>query len=487
MSILSLAHIFTGVNSDMRKLKQVVDQVATSSGLKTPRPKQPTSVDTELSPGLRSSMIIYDGRQQEDYDDRWAQVEGGSPLRWRSCSRCSFLCAKEKPVCEVCGLRALPQEDHICESSTDDALEEDLSRQSSTKSLKEVVIADSASRRGSSESRDSQDGVHLRRLQEATIVKTPLVQVDDANASDGSGDSDAASDCGSDAEDQTSDGCIAGTLDEVPPIGTEVRILYDDDQWHFAVVTAIDGTSAIVRHENGDTALVDVETEAMRLADYVSDDEYDDEEEDSESEASDLAASDAHRKHEECEARIEQACADEDDAHGKDVDGETMDACDDDNSIEAARRKSSLNSAYTYVEHVVSSTLDEPPPVGTLVKVLYDDDLWYAARVKSVSGLTAIVIYEESDEEEELDFAEIAVRSIDYESDSEEDDEDDNAEGGKESDDSVAKCQAQQRGRTEQANRLLQDSGTSPESTGTCASTEPCAALLVIGRQSSVF
>merc|ERR1740130_1908463 len=55
---------------------------------------------------------------RETEDDRWLQVEGGSPLHWRSCRGCAFLCAAQDPMCEACGLSAPEQCSDACVSDS---------------------------------------------------------------------------------------------------------------------------------------------------------------------------------------------------------------------------------------------------------------------------------------------------------------------------------------------------------------------------------
>merc|ERR1712070_28077 len=67
---------------------------------------------------------------------------------------------------------------------------------------------------------------------------------------------------------------IPGTLDEAPPVGTWVKILYEEDEWCLARVTASNGTKATVVHgDNEDEEELDFDVHAVRLSDYVSEDE----------------------------------------------------------------------------------------------------------------------------------------------------------------------------------------------------------------------
>mmetsp|Transcript_8595 Transcript_8595/g.14010 ORF Transcript_8595/g.14010 Transcript_8595/m.14010 type:complete len:562 (-) Transcript_8595:444-2129(-) len=55
---------------------------------------------------------------QEAEDERWMEVEGGSPKRWRSCSHCAFLNPAHQPYCEGCGRPAteLSFEEQTCKN-----------------------------------------------------------------------------------------------------------------------------------------------------------------------------------------------------------------------------------------------------------------------------------------------------------------------------------------------------------------------------------
>lgn len=462
MSVFGFARIFTGVSADMRKLREVVksSSVKLPSSREKPAPLVATSVEADLrllSPCLSPSRTPC-SKQLREEDDRWDQVEGGSPRRWRSCRGCSFLGSAQQLVCEVCGLRASVQGeqtsnqiiDYVCDEGasaqgaqtsnqiTDDVSDEgasaqgeqtsneiiddvsdkgQMSRMSSTKSLREVVIADCAS------AREIYEGTQRERMQTqapkpglAEVLQcqqeTAAAAAAAAAAADGPAAAnvtsahacDGASDAGEQQiEDSQSEAgeVIAGSLEEAPPIGTEVKVLYDDERWHAAVVTGIEGTYTTVLYKDGVVATVDVAVDAVRLADYVGDDEQSDWEteagehdhaEGNEREAADADVDDEPRRtHKVHEARNDDECMDQDidNSEGESEDGE---------------------------EVCVPGALDRPPPVGTMVKVLYDDDAWYLARIKAVDGVKAVVIYRtgDGDYEEELDFDENAVRHINY-------------------------------------------------------------------------
>merc|ERR1719326_1342322 len=88
-SFAASAHVFTGVGSDMGRLAQVMRSKHSKQAIKKTGP----------SPSLF-------GNRSEAYkteDDRWSQVEGGSPIQWQSCPSCAFLYADDELKCEVCG------------------------------------------------------------------------------------------------------------------------------------------------------------------------------------------------------------------------------------------------------------------------------------------------------------------------------------------------------------------------------------------------
>jgi len=201
---------------------------------------------------------------------------------------------------------------------------------------------------------------------------------------------DAASDSTYDVSDDESDDegdVIPGTLDVPPPVGTQVKVLHDDDVWHLAVVLAARGSKARVRFEGGKVAVLDCEVHAVRLASYVGDDEDED--------------------------------SDDDD--------------DEEESIPGA--------------------LDEAPPVGTLVKILFDDDLWYPAQVTAANGTKGTVVF--SDNEEQLvDFDEHAVRLIDYVDDAEKSTEVDETKDVREQNVVATKCEAEEVAHVDQVTDL---------------------------------
>jgi len=160
---------------------------------------------------------------------------------------------------------------------------------------------------------------------------------------------------------------IPGTLDYAPPAGTQVRVLYDDDHWYLAEV--LSGSKSVVRvsFSDGKRATIDLERHAVRLADYDEDDSSD---EGSEEDAV------------ECTADASINCASSLD----------MEAESDDEFQQ------------------IPGTLDEAPPVGTLVQILYDDNEWVVARIAAVDGKKALVVSGSDKEEDEVDFDEHAIR-----------------------------------------------------------------------------
>lgn len=366
--IFSLSHIFTGVGSDMNRIKQVVksasevrDEVLKNVGVrrgKNRRPKPPleqwrhnvSQWDKPGTPKGGPSLAVPIGRMRDEEDDRWAQVEGGSPCRWRSCRACSFLGRADEPACEACGLSAV-HGDLLDDPTTDE--ESTMSRMSSSKSLREVLIAHYPSDSEKATDRVARrcvDDVILRKpttlppANEATSSSTPFVPSFDENEN------------------------IAGTLDEAPPVGTEVQVLYDDDRWHLGVVIKRDGSKITVRYrtkQNGkqEESTVNVDVDAVRLGSYV-------------------------------DEPVDQGKRAQDAAEGAAEESGGEDEAEDGDPIEG--------------------TLDEPPPVGSRVQVLYDNSKWYPATIIAVEDSIGTVRYDKTQTEETLDFNEFAVRPIDY-------------------------------------------------------------------------
>lgn len=400
---MNLAHIFTGVGSDLGQLRQVVR----SRRSKEAFTKQPSG---DASPGAVSPGIIGQISQREnrlreaENDDRWLQVEGGSPIRWRSCTACAFLRAEHEPTCEVCGAQASnskSNEHHKAVSSTaSPASDDSADRGRHRMALTEVIVAGGAPH----DPKNSDPKVQRHTLEVVAMAEAIQNKGGDSveklqQDSYSEIDSDEASDDGTDSDNEGA--VIAGTLDAAPPVGTRVNILYDDDCWYLAQVLSTRGTKARVCFDNGEQASLNLAVHAVRLADYVSEDGCSETDEESGSEDDDKGEEgDDHS----AQHLVEQT----NDQEKPKVEEPPLDdqaEVDDENSDG---------------EECVPGTLDEAPPVGTRVKVLYDNDLWYPAQIIVSRGTKATVAYDDDHEDEEvLDFDEHAVRLANFAEDGE--------------------------------------------------------------------
>lgn len=384
---ISLAHVFTGIGSDLRKLKQVT-KTRHCKDVYQQWPPSGIKVDPASPSGIRQQSVANKAKAQlrKAEDDRWLQVEGGSPLRWRSCSACSFLCAEEDLRCEACGFLAPALcRDELNNSAVgartdagdDTASESDYTpRQKDTQRmlLTEVVVTEGATPVDSS--KVLSPIVPDRPLEEIPAVKTaPSSPVSD----------ESLGDVKSVLLDEDSDDevVIPGTLDVAPQPGTLVKVLYDDEKWHVARVWTASDTKIKVCYRSGKQALLHLDVHAVRLADYISENE--------ESEASEdegVAHGDMEQDvndPQQCEETADlKADDDDDDDEDSDSDGEA-----------------------------VPGTLDEAPAVGAVVKILHEDEEWYPAKITASKGTKAEVVYEDG-QEEEVNFDENVIRPMDY-------------------------------------------------------------------------
>lgn len=369
------------------------------------------------------------------------QVEGGSPLHWRSCRGCAFLCAAQDATCEACGLAAPEQCSDGC-----------ISDSTSSSSHADQVAGRQASDASSDTSNDTdnvQDEIcrmPLRELANAdatevvfaeylaehrrtrTIGDAPVPEVIDSEEPEQHLDSivvvamsvtseqdfdcnveasanDAATEI-SDDEADSQDGDeveLAGTLDLAPLPGTLVKVFYDDDKWHFAkVLTACGSRARVLFHEDSTQATVDFTTHAVRLADYESEYEGSDDGSDCLSDIPEGEEEEDNFDREEHESEMNsdlRTAAAEQDVQA--IDGEDEQELDEEEDLEEEE------------EEFLEGLLEEAPAVDSLVKVLFEDDCWHTARVKTSNGTKAVVVFE-TDEEEELDFEVDAVRPFDF-------------------------------------------------------------------------
>jgi len=407
----------------MAIFNNVLDSFAAFTGVQDQRTfTRPTFVDTSLgtvSPTIignhRSKASLQQNQLRKMEDERWLEVEGGSPLRWRSCAACAFLCAEHESTCEKCG-RPAPSlsQDELSRNSNDAwQADENTASPMANKVPNQEDMRNMSLSLMAPISRTSLMAPILREvvidashLEDVAVMKTPSFAQENCqspvhkdNASESTESGGDLTDDDEDAESEDEGELIPGALDFAPPPGTLLKVLYDDDVWYPAEVLTSRGTQARVRFENGKQETLDLSYQAARLADYVSEDDDGEETDTEEGE--------------------ETTKVEADSLAGK--------AEDEDSESE---------------EEAVPGTLDEAPPVGTLVKVLYDDERWYPAKITASNGTTASVVYEDATEEE-LDFDEHAVRLIDYVDEDEHEDEDEGDVADCEAEDAV-KCGADQ-------------------------------------------
>jgi hypothetical protein len=138
---------------------------------------------------------------------------------------------------------------------------------------------------------------------------------------------------------------IPGTLDDAPAVGTQVKVLHEDDKWWPAQVVLARGSICKILYETGASEEIDVEVFAVRLLDYVDEDEQ---------------GRDKLQEQSQDDWRRGGLRPDEDEIE-----------CED-----------------------ISGTLDVSPPFGSNVKVLHDDGRWWHACVTVPKGTKAKVLYE---------------------------------------------------------------------------------------------
>lgn len=453
------AHVFTGLGSEFARLPRVGRNKKQSEIMKA-------DVALRFDSGEGPAASCLGKRQLQDAeDDRWLQVEGGSPLRWRSCTICAFLNPADRAVCEECGTPALGQTQDECSARlrlvADDQQGDagvlsspilDSQPKGQRKlSLQEIVVA--SGRQDDAETinatRDTDRRLSLSEVvvehgnhrQYSTSASSPSEEEGKSNMVACDSDSDEASDDDLDRSSEYEK--ISGTLDEAPPAGTQVKVLYDDDIWHPAKVVAASGAIGIVVYANGERDELDFEDVAVRLADYSSDDSSDDEKIEVEHNREEDFV--AHENASSEPSRVEDAAAPED-ALGQSRADEAASTeevslnsgtplqLDERPNDQMHRVDESSDSEEEMEEEIIPGTLDTPPPVGTQVKVLHDDDIWHLARVVSARDAIAFVVYEDG-ERDELDLDEVAVRLADYMSDDESDEAVDKAVKSKEKSD----------------------------------------------------
>jgi len=389
--MLSLVHVFTGFSPDASNMFRCL-KVKQRTG----RAKQQLSGHFLHSPRLLASLSgtpTVDAQQrrlQDAEDERWLDVEGGSPRKWRSCVGCAYLSAEDSPVCEACGMDApttMPSEEpgdvaietsddvQAFPPSMDHTCRADMNHR---ESLQEVVVAhdaplakdkDEVARHNvvlvvfqtlagagnellarldlhrfarlvaghahwdrysrsknvgdvaSEYGWDVENGADLQHfrdciddeegdwycptaslwallasldkvaglLGERSHTRAALLLGQDplplAACRDSGRSVEDSADEGAEGDESESEGePIPGTLDEAPPVGTGVKVLYDDDVWHAAQVIRVEGTVIEVMYAGGEHEEIDIAEHACRMADYESEDEYEEEEEEEQDE-----------------------------------------------------------------------------------------------------------------------------------------------------------------------------------------------------------
>jgi hypothetical protein len=72
-----------------------------------------------------------------------------------------------------------------------------------------------------------------------------------------------------DEDSDSNDEPIPGCLDRAPCVGSFVKVLFDDDEWHRAQILRSNGVQAYVVYDDGDEEDVDFDENAIRDMDYV--------------------------------------------------------------------------------------------------------------------------------------------------------------------------------------------------------------------------
>lgn len=416
---MKLAQIFTGLDTDFDKVKQLVrarpqkEKAALQLGIGASRSLSPPSATTSPSAPPQQKRL------REAEDSRWLQVEGGSPLgaRFRTCSSCSFLCDARSSSCEDCGAPAPVQScsEHneegggggsMASAAPSEPLRYERNRRNS---LQEVVVAEdlapqsNASKaarhniiitifraldsRGSGRLRP-EDFQRFAQLLGFTDSRYELSWAKDYVT--------LASDYGWDAMEG------ASMLDFLRCTGDVKSKFHFSERSLWALLARLDRQDGLCGpHSHTDAALclghavleLDLTAERHTIPQsseqprrslpptqrHVDSEDESDWEMEGEDEEEEGGLSEDEWEEEELQSG---STKDEDEDGGEDGDE-------------------------------IHGTLDEPPEVGTQVKVKYDDDEWYQAQVISVHDGRISVVYEDG-ESDELDVKLHAVRLADY-------------------------------------------------------------------------
>lgn len=406
---MHFAHIFTGLGSDFRTIKKAVrptwqkETAVKHVSVNVHRSPASSSVS---SPTAEANCIQQRLRDAED--NRWEQVECGSPLRFRSCVACSFLSAASETSCEVCGA-PVPVLDP-CEHNGDNTTCQDFTsnesrdvaslgenvgqREGRKRSLEEVVVAD--------EARVLANGRNVERHNLAIAVFRALdrrglgtLRPEDfqrfaqllrlANSHDTHSWAQVYVDL---ADEYGWDALHGATLmDFIMCIDNAKSSVYASDQALWTLLARLDrqdGLSGSCSH----TAV------ALCLG---------------------QAPLELDLEQERCSAQLDQnsrknlVSGEDSDASGESAEDSEDNSSNDSDDGEVREQFAQDSDGSSSDGVPVHDTLDVAAPVGTQVEVFYDDDVWYPARVTSARGIKATVLYNDGFTEE-LDMSKMWVR-----------------------------------------------------------------------------
>jgi len=432
MAVMSLAHIFTGLSADVSCVTRGLASVTAKHQNGTF--KQQRYGDTLCNSTLLASptgiVSPKQKRLQEAEDERWLDVEGGSLQKWRSCIGCAFLIAADEPACEVCGMAAPllavdgHQEDVPHETNPEFLAPMQVTNQAphtfdsgnDVVLLKEVVVAHNAplKEEKAAVSRHNVILAVVRALDRSGADLLALADLDRFarivyksacwdRYSRSRRPVDVATEYGWDARKGTDvENFMRCISDEEGDWYCSTSALWD-------VLAQLDKLDGLIGDRSNTMA-------ALRLGSALL-------------ELPPVAPLPAVATPDRPNAAIANASADlakgsEDSAVSK---GSIEDAEDDDEEGEE-----------------IPGTLDEAPPLGTEVKLLHDDHVWYCAKVVKVHGTVIEIVYDKDGEHDEVDVSEHACRLANYESDDDEECSEDIAQKGP-SDKADLDCKSQEK------------------------------------------
>lgn len=318
-------------------------------------------------------------RMKEAEIDRWSTT---TQFRWRKCFSCSCYSIAHLVACDVCGAPTVPFEE--APAATVIGCQRMLAREHSNFDAKPLH---KVSEHDATRNRDM-------LLEKAEIVvdadcaeRSRIEHSKDSKAEEGE---TALAHCEDQSnarhpEDSTVEECesidFPESLDESPPIGTLVEVMFEGEEWAVARILEAKGSKAQVMYDSGERDIIDFEFNFARL----------------------LNKDSSFFKTKGCVLNgisprsnvpqvqkmtpIPELCEDDDDSQYVCIDG----------------------------------TLDHPPESGTSIKVLHENDVWRCASIIESCGSIASVRYHDNDQQDEIDFMCDAVRPHDYISDDESD------------------------------------------------------------------